>query len=72
MTTVEINIIDDETLILDVLRAFEQRRLITFTNKKPLTHEGIKMSELEYEEMLNEARTTPAYNLKDAKAYLKL
>jgi hypothetical protein len=31
-----------------------------------------KMSEMEYEDMLNEARKTPAYSLEQAKKYLNL
>jgi hypothetical protein len=72
MTTLEINILDDESLILDVLRAFEQRHLLTFTNKKSISFSGEKMTEMEYEDMLNEARKTPAYNLEEAKKYLRL
>ena len=30
MTTVEINILNDEDLILNVLRAFEKKHLLTF------------------------------------------
>ena len=72
MTTIEINIIEDENLILDVLRAFEQRKLLTFTNKQTLTTEGAKMTESAYKKMLDEARKTPQYTLEEAKSYLKL
>ncbi|PWK28277.1 hypothetical protein LV89_01060 [Arcicella aurantiaca] len=72
MTTLEINILDDESLILDVLRAFEQRHLLIFTNKKSYSFSGKKMEEMEYEDMLNEARKTPAYSLEQAKKYLNL
>ena len=72
MTTLEINILDDEDLILDVLRAFEQRHLLTFTNKKSDIISGQKMTEMEYEDMLNEARKTPTYTLEQAKEYLRL
>lgn len=72
MTTLEINILDDEDLILGVLRAFEQRHLLTFTNKKSGAILGQKMTEIEYENMLNEARKTPSYTLAQAKEYLKL
>jgi hypothetical protein len=72
MTTLEINILEDESLILDVLRAFEHRHLLTFTNKKSISFSGKPMSEMEYEDMLNEARSTPAYSLEQAKKYLNL
>jgi hypothetical protein len=72
MTTLEINILEEESLILDVLRAFERRHLLTFTNKKAISISGKPMSELEYEDLLNEARSTPAYSLEQAKKYLNL
>ena len=56
----------------DLLRAFEQRHLLTFTNKKSISFSGEKMTEMEYEDMLNEARKTPAYSLEEAKKYLRL
>ncbi len=72
MTTLEINILEDESLILDVLRAFEHRRLLTFTDKKSISFSGKPMSEMEYEDMLSEARSTPSYSLEQAKKYLNL
>lgn len=72
MTTLEINIIENESLVLDVLKAFEQRHLISVNRKNSLTTIGEKLSEMEYEEMLNEARNSKSYSLTDAKKYLNL
>jgi hypothetical protein len=54
------------------LRAFEHRHLLTFTNKKSISFSGEKMSEMKYEDMLNEARKTLACSLEQAKKYFNL
>ena len=70
MTTLEINIIENESLVLAVLKAFEQRHIISFNRKDSLAFAGIKLNEMEYEDMLIESRNTKSYSLADAKKYL--
>ena len=70
MTTLEINIIDDEELIINVLRVFEQKHSLTFKEKKSIITPGKPMTELEYENMINESRNSRSYTLEQAKQYL--
>ena len=70
MTTLEINITDDEDLIINVLRAFESKHSLTFKEKKSIVIPGKPMTEMEYENMLNESRNSRSYTLEQAKQYL--
>jgi hypothetical protein len=70
MTTLEINIIDDEDLIINVLRVFEKKHSLTFKEKKSIITPGKPMTEIEYENMLNESRNSRSYTLEQAKQYL--
>ena len=70
MKTLEINITDDEDLIINVLRAFESKHSLTFKEKKSIAIPGKPMTEMEYENMLNESRNSRSYTLEQAKQYL--
>ena len=72
MKTLEINITDDEDLIINVLRAFGSKHSLTFKEKKSIVTPGKPMTEMEYENMINDARKSKSYTLEDAKRYLKI
>jgi hypothetical protein len=70
MTTLEINITNDEDLIMDVLKVFEKKHSLTFKQKQSIVTPGKPMTEMEYENMLNESRNSRSYTLEQAKQYL--
>lgn len=73
MKSLEINILENENLVLDVLKDFEKKHFITFSNKNnSIAFDGARMSDLEYEEMLSTARKTKKYTVEEARSYLNI
>ena len=72
MTTLEINITDDEDLIINILRVNENKYSLTFEEKKSIITPGKPMTEAEYENMLNESRKSKSYTLKQTIQYLNV
>lgn len=74
MRTIEVAILSDqdETLIMDVLRAFEQQNRVSLHEKNETYLPGKPFSEAEFDQLIEKAEHSRPYTHEQAKAFLGL
>jgi|GEM_PF-6116739 hypothetical protein len=74
MRTIEIDILSDqdEELILNVLRAFEQQNRVSLKEKNTHCLPGKPFTESEFDQLIEKAEGSRKYSYEEAKAFLGL
>jgi len=74
MRTIEVAILSDqdETLIMSVLKAFEQQNRVSLREKDAAYLPGHPFSETEFDELIEKAERSRPHTYEEAKAFLGL
>lgn len=72
MRTIEVAILSDqdEMLIMNVLRAFEQQNRVSLREKEAAHLPGQPFSEAEFDQLIEKAEQSRPYTYEEAKAFL--